>query len=217
MDKVKWPHEQRYNMTVCCVEIVVQNLWVTVTSTDKGNSVSPVALLPAVCCQSCSITAACWFTLCGYSVLIRFTSDVETPSSEARGTQSAPKRLLISDSLISARWIESGWPSTVSKHLLSDFYVLLTVHLSTILDNDQLDTHLLYFTIHYLQSSTCFEHYTLIIRRLNCNDATSGIVTLSQWPSGAPDGLLSDDTRSCINTIQPPDDEHIMLKTCREL
>jgi len=26
-------------------------------------------------------------------------------------------------------------------------YVLLTVHLSVILDNDQLDTHLLYFTI----------------------------------------------------------------------
>jgi len=27
----------------------------------------------------------------------------------------------------------------------------------------------------------------------------------------------SDDTRRCINTIQPPDDEHIMLETCREL
>ena len=30
------------------------------------------------------------------------------------------------------------------------FYVLLTVHLSVILDNDQLDTHLLYFTIRLL-------------------------------------------------------------------
>ena len=27
----------------------------------------------------------------------------------------------------------------------------------------------------------------------------------------------SDDTRYCINTIQPPDDEHIMLETCRGL
>jgi len=27
----------------------------------------------------------------------------------------------------------------------------------------------------------------------------------------------SDDTRCCINTIQPPDYEHIMLKTCRGL
>ena len=56
----------------------------------------------------------------------------------------------------------------------------------------------------------------LIIRRLNCIDAAPGIVTLSNWPSGAPDGhLLSDDIRCCINTIQPPDDEHIMLGTRR--
>ena len=27
----------------------------------------------------------------------------------------------------------------------------------------------------------------------------------------------SDDTRWCINTIQPPDDEHIILETCRGL
>jgi len=30
----------------------------------------------------------------------------------------------------------------------------------------------------------------LIIRRLNCIDAASGIVTLSQWTFGAPDGHL---------------------------
>ena len=30
----------------------------------------------------------------------------------------------------------------------------------------------------------------LIIRKLNCIDAASGIVTLRQWPSGAPDGHL---------------------------
>jgi len=33
---------------------------------------------------------------------------------------------------------------------MTNFYVLLTVHLSIILDNDQLDTHLLYFTIYLL-------------------------------------------------------------------
>ena len=82
----------------------------------------------------------------------------------------------------------------------------------------------------------------LIIRRLNCIDAASGIVTLSKWPSGAqverellrsslstctPAEQFSlnlctgqplteiDDTRCCINTIQPPDDEHIMFETCR--
>jgi len=53
-----------------------------------------------------------------------------------------------------------------------------------LLDNDQLDTQLLYFTIHLLWSSTCFKHYVLIIRRLSRIDATSGIVTLrkSEWP-----------------------------------
>ena len=44
------------------------------------------------------------------------------------------------------------------------------------LDNDKLDAHLLYFTMRPLQSSTCFENYMLIIRRLNCIDAASGIV-----------------------------------------
>jgi len=56
------------------------------------------------------------------------------------------------------------------------FNVMLPVHLSIILDNDQLETHLLYFTMYLLHSCTCFEHYMLIIRRLNFTDAASGIV-----------------------------------------
>ena len=55
-------------------------------------------------------------------------------------------------------------------------FVLLAVHLSIILDNEQRDAHLLYFTIYLLRSSTCSEHYMLIIRRLKCIDAASGIV-----------------------------------------
>ena len=68
----------------------------------------------------------------------------------------------------------------------------------------------------------------LIIRTMNCTDAASGIVTLSQWPSGAQVEFSvnlctgrplteSDDTRCCISIIQSPDDEHIMLETCRGL
>ena len=58
----------------------------------------------------------------------------------------------------------------------------------------------------------------LIMRRLNCIDAASGIVTPSKWLFGAQaERELSDDTRCCIFTIQPPDDEHIMLETCRGL
>ena len=40
------------------------------------------------------------------------------------------------------------------------------VGITSHLDNDQLDTQLLYFTIRLLHSSTCFEHYMLIIGRL---------------------------------------------------
>ena len=43
------------------------------------------------------------------------------------------------------------------------------------LENDQLDAHLIYFTIRLLYSSPCFQHYMFIIRRLNCIDAASGI------------------------------------------
>ena len=59
----------------------------------------------------------------------------------------------------------------------------LKLNCTVFLDSDQLDTHLLYFTVR-------FEHYMLIIRRLNCTAAASGIVTLCKWPSGAPGGLL---------------------------
>ena len=56
----------------------------------------------------------------------------------------------------------------------------------------------------------------LIVRRLNCTNSASGIVTLIKWPSGAQvctgrPLIESDDSRYCISTIQPPDDENIML------
>ena len=70
----------------------------------------------------------------------------------------------------------------------------------------------------------------LIIKRLNCVDVASGIVTVSKWPSGAQvERELSlnlctgrpltdsDDTRCRINAIQPPDEERTMLETCRGL
>jgi len=44
------------------------------------------------------------------------------------------------------------------------FYVLLTVHLSVILVINQLDAQFC-FIISLLNTSTCFEHYVLIIRR----------------------------------------------------
>ena len=65
---------------------------------------------------------------------------------------------------------------SVVKKGVNFFHVLLTLNLSINLDNDQHDAHLFYFTIRPLHSTTCFEHYMLIIRRMNCIDAASGIV-----------------------------------------
>jgi len=63
----------------------------------------------------------------------------------------------------------------------------------------------------------------VIIRRLNCIDAASGIVLsvndrpVHRLSENAFHRVTTDcdDTRCCINTIQPPDDEHITLETCR--
>jgi hypothetical protein len=71
--------------------------------------------------------------------------------------------------------------------------------------------------------------YMLIIRRIDCINTASGIVTLCKCLVSArvKRGLsalnlctdqpltVSDDTRCCINTIYPPDDEHIVFETCR--
>ena len=72
----------------------------------------------------------------------------------------------------------------------------------------------------------------LILRRLKCIDAESGIVTLSLWPSGEQverelkfslnlctgrSLTEGDDTRCCISTFQPPEDEHVMIEICRGL
>ena len=69
-----------------------------------------------------------------------------------------------------------------------------------------------------LYSSTCFEHYVLIIRRSKLDYTVSGIIT----PVGGSLNLRTgrpptkcDDTRYCIIQFRPPDDEHIVLETFR--
>ena len=58
------------------------------------------------------------------------------------------------------------------------------MHLSITLVNDQLDAQLSYFIIRLLQPSTCSSNVVLIIRKSNCTNTVSGIVTLCKWPSG---------------------------------
>lgn len=60
------------------------------------------ALLPDSARHILSIDWACLATLSGYSDLITLISEVESPSSEARGTQSFPRKLLKSDNRV--RW-----------------------------------------------------------------------------------------------------------------
>ena len=59
----------------------------------------------------------------------------------------------------------------------------------------------------------------IINRRLNCIDAVSGIVTLNKRPSGAQVAreLQFSHLLSVTIPVQPPNDEHIMLETCRGL
>ena len=113
----------------------------------------------------------------------------------------------------------------------SFFYILLTVHLSISSDNDptwctlalffNMSTTILYMfrELHAHHQDVELYWYSIWYR------------PLIQWPSGAQVeriGVLSqpvyrtatereDDNKCCINTIQPPDDEHVMLETCRGL
>jgi len=99
--------------------------------------------------------------------------------------------------------------------------------LSIILDNDQLDTHLLYFMyntfiiILYMFQALYAHHQEVelywysIWYRLSENKWV--VLAL---PNHNPRQLTcyqSDDTICCISTIQTPDDEHIMLETSRGL
>jgi len=98
--------------------------------------------------------------------------------------------------------------------------VIATSHLSITFDNDQLDAQ--FFKYIYYNPLHVSSNILLILRKSNCINTASGIVTLSKWPSGAQvENELqfflnlctgrslteSDDTRWCINTMWPPDDD----------
>ena len=64
--------------------------------------------------------------------------------------------------------------------------------------------HKICFTISLFHASACFEHHVLIVRRSKLYYTASGIIT----PIG---GRPVHGTA----TYTPPDDEHMMLETCR--
>ena len=71
-----------------------------------------------------------------------------------------------------------------------------------ILGNNQLDA--LFYVFIYFISLRVSSVTELIIRRSNCINASSGMVSLCKWLLGMP---ASNHTRWCINTIRSPDDE----------
>ena len=85
------------------------------------------------------------------------------------------------------------------------------------LNINQLDA--LNFIISLFQASTCFEHHVLIIRRPKFYYTVSGIITpiggRPVQPVHRTATYRCDDTRGCIIQFWPPDDEHVVLETCR--
>jgi len=103
----------------------------------------------------------------------------------------------------------------------TNFDVLLTLYLSIFISViNQLDAQNFCFTISLFHASTCFEHHVLIIRRSELYYTASGIITpIGGRPVSQPVHRTAtyrcDDNRGCIIQLLPPDDEYIVLETCR--
>ena len=65
-------------------------------------------------------------------------------------------------------------------------------------------------------ASTCFEHHVLIVRRPELYYRVSGIITpIGGRPVHRMATYMCDDIRECRVQFWPPDDEHMVLETCR--
>jgi len=108
--------------------------------------------------------------------------------------------------------------SLLSEQIYIFFNVLLTVHLSIfILVINQLNAQIL--VLYIIRFIICLHMF----RALCAHHQEVKIVLYSiwyhhtcRWPSGARDGHLQVWwSRSCIIQFWPPDDEHMVLETCR--
>ena len=93
-----------------------------------------------------------------------------------------------------------------------------------ILGKNQLDA--LFYVFIYFMCLHVSSVTALIIRRLNHINTSSGMISLCKWLLGmlvwrvwhTKQSLTqTNHTRWCINTIRSPDDEHLMLESCREM
>ena len=78
--------------------------------------------------------------------------------------------------------------------------------------------HKICFIINLFHVSTCFEHHVIIVRRSKLYYTASGIITLiGGRPVDRTATYRCDDIRDCIIQFLPPDDEHMVLETCRDM
>jgi len=82
---------------------------------------------------------------------------------------------------------------------------------------NQLDAQFFFsFTVSLFHACTCFEHHVLIVRRSELYYTASGIIKpIGGRPVHGTATYRYDDTRGCIIQFWPPDDEHMVLETCR--
>ena len=105
------------------------------------------------------------------------------------------------------------------------FDVLLTVHLSIFISViNQLDVQKFCFTISLFHASTCFEHMCSSSGGQNCitqhlvSSHLYVAVRCTVWertPAHRTATYRCEDARCYIIQCWPPDDEHIVLETCR--
>jgi len=78
--------------------------------------------------------------------------------------------------------------------------------------------HKISFTVSLFHASTCFEYHVLIVRTSKLYYTASGIITpIGGRPVHGTTTYICDDTRGCIIQFLPPDDEHMLLETCRDM
>ena len=146
------------------------------------------------------------------------------PQRTLNTTRCALRRLFVQCcSCVGPMWDFISMFCTETTTKTTEFYVLLTVHIITILVNNQLDAQLFFLIFVYSISLHVSSNQVLIIRRVSCINTTSGIchcmqvemepVLLSRTGSIStciPQGHLHTVkyTSGRIDTIDSPDDEH---------
>jgi hypothetical protein len=85
-------------------------------------------------------------------------------------------------------WVFLLYHCLLRRYLLRHFGTnreKVPVSILRVLANNQLDA-IFHVFIYSLHLSTCFEHQVLIIRRSNCINTLSGMISLCEWVLGMP-------------------------------